>query len=181
MASDARILYSLIIMLLALGLVVYREFRAQTRQYRRRWDVVFSIGSVVATLMQGLIVGGLASRSHDKGDTFGGSVFDCWPPSRSSAQFCVLAGYIVLRHMLALPEDYRRVPPNFAERTSIGLTWVFSAFSPWRASRLASMQQECGPPGRIHTISLAAIGGLMALRNYSFFLQHRRTVRPFDR
>src|SRR5712671_4090972 len=81
----------LIIMLLALGLRgVSCEFRAQTRQYLRRWDVVFSIGSVVATLMQGLILGGLLQGVTIRGDTFGGSVFDCLGPFPFLCAVCVL-------------------------------------------------------------------------------------------
>src|SRR5271156_2387862 len=46
----------LIIMLLALGLRgVSFEFRYQVDRHRRLWDMVFSVGSIVAALAQGLI------------------------------------------------------------------------------------------------------------------------------
>src|ERR1700735_56708 len=50
----------LILMLLALGFRgVSFEFRVQSKGHRRAWDVAFGVGSLVAALMQGLIVGGL--------------------------------------------------------------------------------------------------------------------------
>src|SRR5712692_6637845 len=46
----------LIVMLLALGLRgVSFEFRPQAQRYRPSWDAVFSIGSIVAACMQGVI------------------------------------------------------------------------------------------------------------------------------
>ncbi len=49
-----------VIMLLSLGLRgVSFEFRHNSRTSRRRWDVVFAAGSVVAGLAQGVMVGGL--------------------------------------------------------------------------------------------------------------------------
>src|SRR6201988_1936225 len=49
-----------ILMLLALGFRgVSFEFRAQSKQHRRAWDVAFGVGSLVAASMQGLILGGL--------------------------------------------------------------------------------------------------------------------------
>src|ERR1700747_803732 len=48
------------VMLLALGFRgVSFEFRVQTTRLRRRWDIAFGIGSLVAAFMQGLILGGL--------------------------------------------------------------------------------------------------------------------------
>src|ERR1700746_2321467 len=49
-----------ILMLLALGFRgVSFEFRVQSKGHRRAWDVAFGVGSLVAALMQGLILGGL--------------------------------------------------------------------------------------------------------------------------
>src|SRR6266404_3711297 len=50
----------IILMLLALGFRgVSFEFRVQSKGHRRAWDVAFGVGSLVAALMQGLILGGL--------------------------------------------------------------------------------------------------------------------------
>src|SRR5438094_8305839 len=60
----------IIVMLLALGLRgVSFDFRYQVAGKRRRfWDIAFSVGSIVAASMQGLIVGGLIQGVAITGD-----------------------------------------------------------------------------------------------------------------
>lgn len=87
----------IIVMLLALGLRgVSFEFRAQMKLYRRRWDVIFAIGSIVAACLQGLILGALIEGISVDGVAFSGSVFDCFRPFPVLCALCVLEGYLVL-------------------------------------------------------------------------------------
>ena len=87
----------LIIMLLALGLRgVSFEFRVQVARTRRAWDVAFSLGSITAALMQGLIVGGLIQGVAVDGEHFSGSVFDVCRPFCLLIAASLLAGYAVL-------------------------------------------------------------------------------------
>ena len=87
----------LIIMLLALGLRgVSFEFRFQAIGARRLWDLAFGLGSIVAALMQGLIVGGLLQGVAIDGEHFNGSVFDAFRPFALLVGATVLAGYVVL-------------------------------------------------------------------------------------
>jgi cytochrome d ubiquinol oxidase subunit II len=87
----------IIVMLLSLGLRgVSFEFRAQMKRYRRRWDVIFAVGSIAAASMQGLILGALLEGISVEGSTFSGSVFDCFRPFSVLCAICVLAGYVVL-------------------------------------------------------------------------------------
>lgn len=87
----------IIVMLLALGLRgVSFEFRAQMKPYRRRWDVIFAIGSIVAAWMQGLILGAIIGGIAVDGVAFSGSVFDCFRPLPVLCALCVLEGYVVL-------------------------------------------------------------------------------------
>ncbi|WP_263354778.1 cytochrome d ubiquinol oxidase subunit II [Acidicapsa acidisoli] len=87
----------IIVMLLALGLRgVSFEFRAQMKRYRRRWDAIFAIGSIVAACMQGLILGDVLQGISVDGVTFSGSVVDCFRPFPALCAICVVAGYVVL-------------------------------------------------------------------------------------
>jgi len=87
----------IIVMLLALGLRgVSFEFRSQVRQYRRKWDLIFAIGSIVTACMQGVILGALLQGISVEGVTFSGSVFDCFRLFPALCAICVLAGYVVL-------------------------------------------------------------------------------------
>jgi cytochrome d ubiquinol oxidase subunit II len=85
-------------MLLALGLRgVSFEFRYQVDRQRRLWDLVFGVGSVVAALAQGLVVGGLIQGvAVSDGERFAGSVFDVFRPFPLLAGLAVLSGYTVL-------------------------------------------------------------------------------------
>ena len=87
----------IIVMLLALGMRgVSFEFRAQMKPYRRRWDVIFAIGSILAACMQGLILGAMIEGISVEGVAFSGSVFDCFRPFPVLCALCVLEGYVVL-------------------------------------------------------------------------------------
>jgi cytochrome bd ubiquinol oxidase subunit II len=87
----------LIAMLLALGLRgVSFEFRYQAESSRRAWDVAFGLGSIIAALMQGFIVGGLIQGVAVDDERFSGSVFDVFQPFSLLVAVAVLAGYMVL-------------------------------------------------------------------------------------
>lgn len=87
----------LIAMLLSLGLRgVSFEFRYQVDRGRRIWDVAFGIGSILAALMQGLIVGGLIRGIAVADDRFSGSVLDVFRPFCVLTAVAALSGYVVL-------------------------------------------------------------------------------------
>ena len=86
-----------ILMLLALGFRgVSFEFRLQTKQHRRRWDLAFAVGSVVAAFMQGLIVGGLIQGVTVENQQFAGSVLNIVRPLPIISGVTLLFGYSVL-------------------------------------------------------------------------------------
>src|ERR1700686_5731432 len=86
-----------ILMLLALGFRgVSFEFRAQSTQHRREWDVAFGIGSLVAALMQGLIVGGLIQGVTVQNRHFAASVLDVFRPLPMISGIALLFGYALL-------------------------------------------------------------------------------------
>jgi cytochrome d ubiquinol oxidase subunit II len=88
----------LIAMLLALGLRgVSFEFRYQADRDRRFWDRLFGVGSIIAALAQGLIVGGLLQGvAVADGERFAGSVLDVFRPFALLTALSVLVGYTVL-------------------------------------------------------------------------------------
>jgi cytochrome d ubiquinol oxidase subunit II len=87
----------LIVMLLSLGLRgVSFEFRYQVDRKRKIWDLAFGAGSILAALMQGLIVGGLIQGIAVADDRFAGSVLDVFRPYCVLTAFALLSGYVVL-------------------------------------------------------------------------------------
>ena len=86
-----------ILMLLALGFRgVTFEFRVQSKGHRRAWDVAFGVGSLVAALMQGLILGGLMQGVTVEDLHFAGSVLDIFHPLPIISGITLLFGYAVL-------------------------------------------------------------------------------------
>ncbi len=86
-----------VLMLLALGFRgVSFEFRAQTERHRHKWDTAFALGSVVAALMQGLILGGLMQGVTVQNQRFAGSVLDIIRPFPIISGVTLLFGYAVL-------------------------------------------------------------------------------------
>src|SRR5437660_1299090 len=169
----------LTVMLLALGLRgVSFEFRAQMKQYRQ-WDVVLGIGSIVTACMQGLILGGLIQGVAIRGDTFGGSVFDCLRTFPFLSAACVLAGYVVLGGCwlyLKTAEESR----HFAERTLRLALPAFLILFSLACVTAVSIQPEVRAVWKTHAVSLATIVGMMALAAVVLFdgIGKRSDPRP---
>jgi cytochrome d ubiquinol oxidase subunit II len=86
-----------IVMLLSLGLRgVSFEFRHNSTTSRRRWDVVFAGGSLVAGLAQGVIVGGLIQGVNVNQNVFAGGPLDTFSPFSILMGVTVVAGYATL-------------------------------------------------------------------------------------
>src|ERR1700674_2870953 len=100
-----------IVMLMSLGLRgVSFEFRHNSATSRRRWDVVFAGGSLVAALAQGLVVGGLIQGLDTDLDSFGGSPLDTFSP------FCILTGVTVVAGYATLGIGWLRLKGDDATR-----------------------------------------------------------------
>ena len=87
----------LITMLLAL---VFRgvafEFRWVAKPHHRIWDVAFSAGSIVATLCQGFMLGGLLGGTRVVQGHFAGGAFDWLSPFTLVCGLGLLVGYALL-------------------------------------------------------------------------------------
>jgi cytochrome d ubiquinol oxidase subunit II len=86
-----------IIMLLAL---VFRgvafEFRWVAKPHHQFWDLAFAGGSIVASFMQGVILGALLQGIEVSGNAFAGGTFDWLSPFSLLTGVAVVAGYALL-------------------------------------------------------------------------------------
>lgn len=86
-----------IIMLLAL---VFRgvafEFRWVAKPHHRLWDIAFAGGSIVASFMQGVILGALLQGIQVGENAFAGGTFDWLSPFALLTGAAVVAGYALL-------------------------------------------------------------------------------------
>ena len=86
-----------IIMLLALVLRgVAFEFRWVAKPNQLIWDVAFAGGSIVASFMQGVILGGILQGITVANGEFGGGAFDWLTPFSLLCGLGVVAGYALL-------------------------------------------------------------------------------------
>jgi cytochrome d ubiquinol oxidase subunit II len=171
----------IIVMLLALGLRgVSFEFRVQATQYRRKWDLVFAFGSIVAASMQGLIVGALLQGVSVEGTAFNGSVLDCFRPFPLLCAVCVLAGYVMLGGSW-LKFKATALLQKFAERTlRVALPLFLAAFIAVGGFSF-SVQPGILVAWQAHTMLLAALSVIMIVAAVVNFtgVSKRPDVRPF--
>ncbi len=89
--------FPIIVMLLAL---VFRgvafEFRFRDSEHRTFWDLGFNIGSIVATLAQGIILGAFIHGFRVEGRAFAGTSLDCFTPFSLLTGVALVFGYALL-------------------------------------------------------------------------------------
>jgi len=151
----------LIAMLLALGLRgVSFEFRFQADRGRRNWDIAFGVGSIVAALAQGVMLGGLIQGvAVAGGERFDGSVFDVFRPFALLAGLAVLAGYTVLGGGWLHLKSTGALR-TFSERMLRLATPVFVALAAAVCIAAAAIQPGVRAAWSAHEIPLALISGL---------------------
>ena len=145
----------IVIMLLALGLRgVSFEFRHNSTNERRRWDVAFAGGSLVAALAQGLVVGGLIQGVDTDLDSFGGSPLDTFSP------FCLLIAVTVVAGYATLGVGWLRLKGDdatraFATKHQRWLPLTFFALTVISCMIAASIQSNLVATRRHHRIALS--------------------------
>jgi len=89
--------FPILMMLIALAFRgVAFEFRFEDPSRRAFWDRAFHYGSVVATLMQGIVLGAFIQGFHVEGRQFTGSSYDFFTPFSVFVGFALLCGYALL-------------------------------------------------------------------------------------
>ena len=152
-----------IIMLLALGFRgVSFEFRIQSSKHRRKWDMVFAIGSLTAAFMQGLILGGAMQGVEVRDLRFAGSVLDIFRPFPLLCGLALATGYIVLgAGWLVLKSN----PPvqSFATRSLRVAAPLFAALFGAACFYAVTIQPGIRSAWNSHPIVLAALVALFTL------------------
>jgi cytochrome bd ubiquinol oxidase subunit II len=144
-----------IVMVLSLGLRgVSFEFRHNSRTSRRRWDVAFAGGSLIAGLAQGIIVGGLIRGVHMDRNAFVGSPLDTFSPFSTLTGVTVVAGYATLGvgWLRLKGEDatraFARIHQRWLPLAFLGLAIITSLIG-------ATMQPDLAEAWRDHRVLLS--------------------------
>jgi cytochrome d ubiquinol oxidase subunit II len=151
-----------IIGLLALGFRgVSFEFRVQSKQHRRAWDIAFALGSLVAAFMQGLILGGLTQGVTVQNQRFAGSVLDVFRPLPIISGMTVVIGYAVLGGgWLKLKSSV--LLQNFANRALRVFVPAFAVLFGIASFYAAEIQPSVRSQWSSHGIALPCLVGLFA-------------------
>jgi cytochrome d ubiquinol oxidase subunit II len=152
-----------ILMLLALGFRgVSFEFRVQTSRHRRKWDMAFAIGSLVAAFMQGSIAGCLIQGVKVRDLRFGGSVLDILHPLPMISGVTLAVGYAVLG------AGWLRLKANlllqeFARGSLRISASAFAVFFGIACLYAARIQPGVRSQWALHPIALSCLLGLFAV------------------
>ncbi len=167
----------IILMLLALGFRgVSFEFRVQTTRHRRKWDVAFAIGSLVAAFMQGLIAGCLIQGVKVRDLRFNGSVLDVLHPLPVISGVTLAVGYTVLGGgWLRLKSNL--LLQEFARRTTRVSAPVFAVLFGIACLYAAQVQPGVRSQWALHPIALSCLLGLFAIAAGALAVLAER-VRP---
>jgi cytochrome d ubiquinol oxidase subunit II len=87
------------LILMLLGLIfrgVAFEFRFRTRRWRRVWDWGFALGSIVATVMQGIALGALVQGIKVANRQYAGGWWDWLTPFSITTAVALVVGYALL-------------------------------------------------------------------------------------
>ncbi|MBZ9774054.1 cytochrome d ubiquinol oxidase subunit II [Mesorhizobium sp. CO1-1-8] len=135
------------VMLMLFGLIfrgIAFEFRLQTVAFRWVWDIAFAGGSLVATLSQGLILGGLINGVKIENGMFAGGIFDVVSLLGLACGAGLVGGYALLgAGWLIWKTDgptqvFAREVAHSALILAAGMMLVVSAWSSWSVPEVAA-------------------------------------------
>ncbi|MGK2922871.1 MAG: cytochrome d ubiquinol oxidase subunit II [Methyloceanibacter sp.] len=125
------------IFLMLMGLIlrgVAFEFRFKSSTYRWGWDLAFAGGSIVAALMQGVIIGAFVRGFTVENNQFAGGPFDWLTPFSVVTAVAVLSGYVLLSAgwlIMKADEALREWAYGIARYALIAVTVFIVVFSLW--------------------------------------------------
>ena len=125
------------IFLMLMGLIlrgVAFEFRFKSTTYRWGWDLAFAGGSIVAALMQGVIIGAFVRGFTVENNQFAGGPFDWLTPFSVVTAVAVLSGYVLLSAgwlIMKADEALREWAYGIARYALIAVAVFIIAFSVW--------------------------------------------------
>ena len=125
----------LILMLLGLLLRgVSFEYRFRTQRGKFLWDAAFFIGSLGATLMQGIMLGAILQGIEVEGRAYAGGWFDWLSPFSLFCAFALMSAYLLLGAcwlMIKLPQSLTERYYLIAKRCGFSLVACIVLVSLW--------------------------------------------------
>lgn len=125
------------IILMLLGLIfrgVAFEFRWTAKPSHRFWDNAFAYGSIVATFMQGVVLGGYLQGINVENRQFAGGPLDWFAPFPLFTGFALLVGYALLGTtwlVMKTEGELARLARQWAQHLLLGVLAIMVIISLW--------------------------------------------------
>jgi len=158
------------------------EFRWRDAAHRKYWDAAFTLGSIVATLAQGITLGGLLQGIEVHGRSYGGGWWDWLSPFSLLVGAALVCGYallgatwLIMKTEGPLQAHCHRLALRLGIATVVAMALV-SAATPFLSN--AYYQRWFAWPQVLFT---AQVPLLVAIASVVFFVSLRRkaTYLPF--
>jgi cytochrome d ubiquinol oxidase subunit II len=176
--------FPILVMLLAL---IFRgvafEYHFRDAAHVTFWDRAFSLGSLIATFAQGIILGAFIQGFQVEGRKFVGSSFDCFTPFSLFTGFALIFGYgllganwLILKTEGALQESARRQ----ARGCFIGVLIAIGIVSLWTPFMDNSIRERWFSwPNLAYFSSIPVITLLIAYCEWRSINNRHSEVAPF--
>ncbi|HYJ57998.1 MAG TPA: cytochrome d ubiquinol oxidase subunit II [Methyloceanibacter sp.] len=173
------------IILMLMGLIlrgVAFEFRFKSERSRWVWDLAFSVGSILAALMQGVIIGAFIQGFAVNDNQFSGGAFDWLSPFSVLTAAAVLAGYVLLSAgwlIMKADEALREWAYGIANIALVAVAAFIVIFSIWTPLLHAEIAARWFTPANMVMLSpvpLITAASIVALWTA---LKRRQRYTPF--
>jgi cytochrome d ubiquinol oxidase subunit II len=173
------------IIVMLIGLIlrgVAFEFRFKSGPYRWTWDLAFAGGSIVAALMQGLIVGAFVQGFNVVNNQYAGGAFDWLTPFALVTALAVVAGYVLLSAGWLIMKgdealrDWAYIVARYALIAVAAFILIFSLWTPLIHPQIAARWFTPANMVMLSPVPLATVGAIYALW---LALKQRMRYAPF--
>ena len=173
------------IILMLIGLIlrgVAFEFRFKSERYRWTWDIAFSLGSVLAALMQGAIMGAFIQGFAVTDNKFSGGAFDWLTPFSVLTAAALLSGYVLLSAgwlIMKADEALRQWAYGIAYTALVAVATFIVIFSLWTPFLHPEIAARWFSPGNMVMLSPVPLVTAASVVGLWMALKRRHRYMPF--
>ncbi|MDN3611949.1 cytochrome d ubiquinol oxidase subunit II [Vibrio ostreicida] len=168
------------LILMLLGLIlrgVSFEYRFRTKRGKFLWDGAFFLGSLMATAMQGIMLGALLQGIEVEGRAYAGGWFDWLSPLSVFCALALICAYVLLGAcwlIIKLPEDLVNRYYTIAKRWGIAMVSCIAVVSLWLPlSSSVIFERWFSLPNALVFIMIPIIAGYCIWQLFSSLLAHK--------
>jgi cytochrome d ubiquinol oxidase subunit II len=173
------------IILMLIGLIlrgVAFEFRFKAERHRWMWDVAFTSGSILAAMMQGVVIGAFVQGFTVVDSKFAGGAFDWLTPFSVVTAIALLSGYVLLSAgwlIMKADEALRAWAYDVARYALIAVAAFILIFSVWTPLLHPEIAARWFRPGNMVMLSPVPLATAATLAALWIALKRRQRYAPF--